>query len=80
MYAIRSYYELPSPVPVTVEVDPGALFSFGTIRVEGMPTDRMTKEDRVALGTIPPFGVVDPGLQPGHQFFHFAPTVSYNFV
>lgn len=47
--SLRPDAELPDPAPVSVDVEPGALFSFGTIRVEGLPTDAMTREDADAL-------------------------------
>ncbi len=46
---LRPDAELPDTVPVSVSVDPGPLFSFGMIRIEGMPADVMTKEDEDAL-------------------------------
>ena len=46
---LRPDTELPDPVPVRVSVDPGPLFSFGMIRIEGMPLDPMTGEDDEAL-------------------------------
>jgi translocation and assembly module TamA len=47
--ALRPDVELPDPVPVSLAVDPGPLFSFGTISIEGLPTDRMSEEDEDAL-------------------------------
>lgn len=46
---LRPDRELPNLVPVSVEVEPGPRFSFGVIRIEGMPTDSMTEEDEEAL-------------------------------
>jgi translocation and assembly module TamA len=46
---LRPDVELADPVPVRVSVDPGPLFSFGVIRIEGMPNDKMTKEDADVL-------------------------------
>ncbi|HEX9906101.1 MAG TPA: autotransporter assembly complex family protein [Propylenella sp.] len=40
---------LPDPVPVRVVVDPGPLFRFGAIRIEGLPAGAMTQEDDEAL-------------------------------
>jgi translocation and assembly module TamA len=46
---IRPDVELPDPVPVVIAVEPGPLFQFGDIRVEGLPSDPMSGEDRRAL-------------------------------
>jgi translocation and assembly module TamA len=46
---IRPDVELPDPVPVTVNVDPGPPFRFGTIRIEGLPETPLTEEDDDAL-------------------------------
>jgi translocation and assembly module TamA len=46
---MRSDVELPDPIPVSVSVDPGPLFSFGVIRIEGLPNDPMTQEDADVL-------------------------------
>lgn len=48
--AIRPDTELPDPVPVSVSVEPGPLFHFGALRVEGLPSAPMTAEDEEALG------------------------------
>ena len=47
--SLRPDTALPDPVPVAVDVEPGARFSFGVIRVEGLPDDPMTREDERAL-------------------------------
>jgi len=46
---LRPDTDLPDPVAVSVSVDPGPLFSFGAVRIEGMPTEPMTEEDEDAL-------------------------------
>jgi translocation and assembly module TamA len=46
---MRPDIDLPDPAPVSVSVDPGPLFSFGTIRIEGLPNDRITEEDSDVL-------------------------------
>ena len=46
---LRPDIDLPDPVPVTVSVDPGPLFHFGKVRVLGLPTDALTREDEKAL-------------------------------
>lgn len=46
---LRPDAELPDPAPVRVEVDPGPKFSFGAIRVDGLPQDALTKKDERAL-------------------------------
>ncbi|MBA3517733.1 MAG: outer membrane protein assembly factor, partial [Rhizobiales bacterium] len=40
---------LPDPAPVSVTVDPGPLFRFGKISIEGLPATPITEEDRDAL-------------------------------
>ncbi len=40
---------LPDPAPVSVTVDPGPLFRFGKISIEGLPATAITEEDRNAL-------------------------------
>jgi translocation and assembly module TamA len=40
---------LPDPVPVAIAVDPGPLFRFGAIDIDGMPPGPMTREDEKAL-------------------------------
>lgn len=40
---------LPDPVPVSVAVEPGPLFRFGTVRVDGLPESAMTAENEKAL-------------------------------
>ncbi len=47
--AMRPDVSLPDPVDVTVRVEPGPMFSFGEVRIEGMPQDRLTDEDERAL-------------------------------
>ncbi len=47
--SLRPDIDLPDPVPVSVAVDPGPLFHFGTVRVLGLPTDAVTREDSKAL-------------------------------
>jgi translocation and assembly module TamA len=46
---MRPDVELPDPVPVSVAVDPGPLFHFGTITVQGLPNEPITSEDKQAL-------------------------------
>jgi len=46
---LRPDINLPDLVPVTIDVDPGPLFHFGEIRVEGMPPGPMSRDDRKAL-------------------------------
>jgi translocation and assembly module TamA len=46
---IRPDIQLPDPVPVTVTVDPGPLFRFGAIRIDGLPDTPLTEEDEDAL-------------------------------
>jgi translocation and assembly module TamA len=46
---IRPDIELPDPVPVTVNVDPGPLFRFGAIRIQGLPDTPLTEEDEESL-------------------------------
>jgi translocation and assembly module TamA len=40
---------LPDPVSVNVAVDPGPVFRFGQVRIDGLPEDPMTEEDEDAL-------------------------------
>ena len=40
---------LPDPVAVSVAVDPGPLFQFGEIHVDGLPAEPITREDGKAL-------------------------------
>lgn len=40
---------LPDPAPVGLVIDPGPLFRFGEIRVDGLPAEPMTEEDEDAL-------------------------------
>ena len=47
--SIRPDVELPDPVPVSVRVEPGPVFRFGKIRIDGLPQAQMTREDRRAL-------------------------------
>jgi translocation and assembly module TamA len=47
--SVRPDMELPDPVAVSVSIDPGPLFRFGLVHIEGMPADAMTDEDRHAL-------------------------------
>lgn len=47
--AMRPDAELPDPVPVGIAVDPGPLFRFGAIHIEGLPLDPLTDEDREIL-------------------------------
>jgi translocation and assembly module TamA len=47
--SLRPDRQLPDPVPVSVAVDPGPLFRFGAIRVEGLPSATITAEDEAAL-------------------------------
>jgi translocation and assembly module TamA len=46
---LRPDVDLPDPVAVTVSVDPGPLFHFGKVDIEGMPPGPMTREDAKAL-------------------------------
>ncbi len=46
---MRPDTELPDPAPVSVAVDPGPLFHFGVIQIDGMPPDPLTREDKDAL-------------------------------
>ncbi len=46
---MRPDVSLPDPVPVTITVDPGPLFKFGEIRIEGMPPGPLSREDEKAL-------------------------------
>ena len=46
---LRPDIELPDPVPVSVTVDPGPLFRFGAIRIDGLPATPLTEEDEEAL-------------------------------
>ena len=46
---LRPDITLPDPSPVAVSVDPGPLFHFGEVRVEGLPSGTMTGEDEDAL-------------------------------
>ncbi len=41
---------LPHPVPVTVAVDPGPLFKFGKISIQGMPPRPLSRDEEKALG------------------------------
>jgi translocation and assembly module TamA len=47
--ALQPDTNLSDPVAVTVTVDPGPLFRFGEIRVNGLPQGPMTDEDEDAL-------------------------------
>ena len=40
---------LPSPAPVTVTVDPGPLFKFGKITIDGVPPEPLTDRETKAL-------------------------------
>ena len=46
---MRPDIELPDPVDVKVTVDPGPVFAFGSVRVDGLPDTQMTEEDEDAL-------------------------------
>lgn len=46
--AVRPDTVLPNPAPVSVTVEPGPLFRFGAIRVEGLPDNALTAEDAQA--------------------------------
>lgn len=46
---LRPDADLPDPVAVAVTVDPGPLFHFGSIRIDGLPDTAMTEEDAEAL-------------------------------
>ena len=46
---LRPDVALPDPASVSVTVDPGPLFRFGEIRIEGLPDSGLTEEDREAL-------------------------------
>jgi translocation and assembly module TamA len=46
---VRPDVVLPDPVAVGVAVDPGPLFRFGSIRIDGLPESALTREDAEAL-------------------------------
>ena len=47
--SLRVDVALPDPAPVAVTVVPGPLFRFGKLRIDGLPTTPMTREDERAL-------------------------------
>ncbi len=49
MESLRPDVVLPDPVPVAVTVEPGPVFSFGEIAIDGLPQGAMTEEDEDAL-------------------------------
>lgn len=46
---LRPDIALPDPAPVTIAVDPGPLFKFGAIDIDGIPQGQMSREDERAL-------------------------------
>jgi translocation and assembly module TamA len=46
---MRPDAELPDPAPVSVAVEPGPLFHFGSVVIDGMPAGPMSREDEQAL-------------------------------
>ena len=46
---LRPDATLPDPAPVAVTVDPGPLFRFGRISIDGLPSTPLTREDEKAL-------------------------------